>query len=194
MLTIIFLCVNITLVVNKYHCPSLDPWSQNITLFHFLFSIFFIIILLIHVRSSLLVLLVLRHKIIHVGLCLSELHLVHPLPGVPVEESLPPEHGGELLGDPLEDLLDGGGVTDKGCRHLESSWWNITDSSLNIIRDPLNKIGRVLVLHVQHLLVHLLHRHAPPEHRSNCEISAMARVTSRHHILGIKHLLGELCH
>ena len=26
---------------------------------------------------------------------------------VPVKEGLPPEHGGELLGDPLEELLNG---------------------------------------------------------------------------------------
>ena len=35
-----------------------------------------------------LVLLVLRDEIVHVGLGLSELHLVHALPSVPVEESL----------------------------------------------------------------------------------------------------------
>ena len=58
-----------------------------------------------------LVLLVLRDEVVHVGLRLSELHLVHALPGVPVEESLPPEHGGELLGDSLENFLDGGRVS-----------------------------------------------------------------------------------
>ena len=62
-------------------------------------------------HSGLLVLLVLGDEVVHVGLGLGELHLVHALPGVPVEESLPPEHGSELLGDSLEDLLDGGGVS-----------------------------------------------------------------------------------
>ena len=66
------------------------------------------------IGSGLLVLLVLGHQVVHVGLGLGELHLVHALASVPVEESLPPEHGGELLGDPLEELLDGGGVTDEG--------------------------------------------------------------------------------
>jgi hypothetical protein len=28
-----------------------------------------------------------------------------------MQESLSPEHGGELLGDPLEQFLDGGGVS-----------------------------------------------------------------------------------
>ena len=36
---------------------------------------------------------------------LCELHLVHALASVPVQESLAPEHGGELLRDPLEQLL-----------------------------------------------------------------------------------------
>ena len=47
----------------------------------------FVIELLI-VHGSLLVLLVLGDQVVHVGLRLSELHLVHALPGIPVEESL----------------------------------------------------------------------------------------------------------
>ena len=45
------------------------------------------------------------YQIVHVALGLGELHLVHALPGVPVEERLAPEHGGELFRDPLEKLL-----------------------------------------------------------------------------------------
>ena len=73
-----------------------------------LLKISLLILELLVLGGGLLVLLVLGHQVVHVGLGLSELHLVHALPGVPVEESLPPEHGGELLGDPLEQFLDGG--------------------------------------------------------------------------------------
>ena len=52
-----------------------------------------------------LVLLILGHEVIHVGLGLGELHLVHALAGVPVQEGLSAEHGGELLTDPLEEFL-----------------------------------------------------------------------------------------
>merc|ERR1712150_279616 len=90
--------------------------------------------------EGLLVLLVLGHKVVEVGLGLSELHLVHALASVPVEEGLPPEHGGELLGDSLEDLLDGGGVTDEGGGHGKASGGHITNSTLNIIRNPLDEI------------------------------------------------------
>ena len=38
---------------------------------------------------------------IHLG----KLHLIHALACVPVEEGLAPEHGGELLRNPLEQFL-----------------------------------------------------------------------------------------
>ena len=36
-----------------------------------------------------------------------------------MQESLAPEHGCELLGDTLEELLDGGAVADEGGGHLK---------------------------------------------------------------------------
>ena len=122
-----------------------------------LLKISLLILELLVLGGGLLVLLVLGHKVVHVGFGLSELHLVHALPSVPVEESLPPEHGGELLGDPLEELLDGGGVTDEGSGHLETSGWDVTDGGLDVVGDPLHEVGGVLVLHIEHLLVDLLH-------------------------------------
>merc|ERR550519_1499781 len=62
-----------------------------------------LVVVVLH--GSLLVLLVLGNQVVHVGLRLGELHLVHALAGVPVEERLPPEHRRELLGDALEELL-----------------------------------------------------------------------------------------
>merc|ERR1712139_179857 len=76
--------------------------------------------------GGILVLLVLRHKIVHVGLGLGELHLVHTLTSVPVKEGLATEHASELLRHTLPELLDGGGVAKEyGC-HLQTLWWNIT--------------------------------------------------------------------
>ena len=62
-------------------------------------------------RGSVLVLLVLRDEIVHVRLSLRELHLVHALARVPVQESFAPEHGSEVLSNALEHLLDGSRVT-----------------------------------------------------------------------------------
>ncbi|KAF3858213.1 hypothetical protein F7725_011414 [Dissostichus mawsoni] len=80
-------------------------------LFLVLYFIFFILAHLISRR--ILVLLVLRHQVIHVALGLSELHLIHSLAGVPVEEGLAAEHGSELLRDPPEQLLDGCAVANE---------------------------------------------------------------------------------
>lgn len=47
------------------------------------------------------------HQILGVALCLRELHLVHALASVPVQERPTLEHSHELCVRTLEDLLDG---------------------------------------------------------------------------------------
>merc|ERR1712220_31707 len=101
--------------------------------------------------GGVLVLLVLRDEIVHVGLSLGELHLVHALTGVPVKEGLSAEHSGELLSYTLEHLLDGGGVSEEGNGHLESLGWDIANGGLDVVGDPLNEVRAVLVLDVEHL-------------------------------------------
>ena len=136
--------------------------------------------------------LVLGNEIVHVGLSLGELHLVHTLSSVPMEESLSSEHGSELLTNSLEHLLDGGGVTKEGNGHLESLWWDIANGGFDVVWDPFNEVRGVLVLDVEHLLVNLLGGHSTSEHGGGGEISTVSWVGSAHHVLGIEHLLGEL--
>ena len=109
-----------------------------------------------------------------------------------MKEGLPAEHGSELLRDPLEELLDGGGVADEGGGHLEAAGRDVADGGLNIIGDPLDKVAAVLVLDVEELFVDLLHGHPAPEDRGDGQVSAVARVARGHHVLGVKHLLGQL--
>ena len=109
--------------------------------------------------------------------------------------------------------LDGSGVSNEGGSHLQPPgsnisinnsgqkcliglrpWWDVTDSSLHIVRDPLNEVAAVLVLDVQHLLVHLLHGHPAAEDRGHGEVPAVSGVAGGHHVLGVEHLLGELGH
>ena len=84
--------------------------------------------------------LVLGDEVVHVGLGLGELHLVHTFSSVPVQKGLATEHRGELLADTLEQFLDGGGVSNECSGHLESAWWDVANSSLDVVWDPLDEV------------------------------------------------------
>merc|ERR1712121_207064 len=85
------------------------------------------ILKVIIISGGILILLVFRHEIIHIALCLGELHLIHSLSSVPVQECLTSEHCSELLSHPMEHILNGSGVTNECSGHLEPSWWDIAD-------------------------------------------------------------------
>merc|ERR1719181_1459855 len=105
-------------------CSALRRLTSRL---HIIFA-FFLIKLSLLFRSSILILLVFGHKIVHVALSFSELHLVHALTCVPVEECLAPEHRCEVLGDSLEHLLNGCRVTGKRHSHLQALRWNVADA------------------------------------------------------------------
>merc|ERR1711918_160565 len=107
---------------------------------------------------------------------LGELYLVHALTGVPVEEGLATEHAGELLGDTLPELLDGGGVTDEDGCHLQALRWDVANGGLDVVRNPLDEVRGVLVLDVEHLLVDLLGGHTATEEGGAGEVAAVTRI------------------
>ena len=109
-----------------------------------------------------------------------------------MEEGLATEHGSKLLAHSLEQLLDGRTVPDKCRRHLQSARGDVAHGRLDVVWDPLHEIGAVLVLDVHHLLVHLLHGHSSAEHGRHGEVATVAWVAGGHHVLRVKHLLGEL--
>ncbi|KAF1760613.1 hypothetical protein GCK72_008862 [Caenorhabditis remanei] len=112
--------------------------------------------------GGLLVLLVLGDEIVHVALGLGELHLVHSLTifdEICFKQQISSDRKvltGELLRDALEELLDGGGVSDEGSGHLESTWWDVANGGLDIVWNPFDEVRGVLVLNVEHLLVDFL--------------------------------------
>merc|ERR1712039_146112 len=150
------------------------------------------VILTLLLSRGILVLLILRHQVIHVRLCLRELHLVHTLTCVPMQERLAPEHSCEVFCHALEHFLDSCRVAGKRDCHLETLRRDVTHGSLDVVRNPFHKIRRVLVLHIQHLLIHLLRGHTASEECCSGEIPTVTRVCSTHHVLGIKHLLRQL--
>ena len=61
----------------------------------------------------------------------------------------------KLFGDPFEKFLDCGAVAYECGGHLETTRRDVTYSGLHVVGDPFNEVAAVLVLHVEHLLVHL---------------------------------------
>merc|ERR1719261_481513 len=173
------------------YSPSSSSNSPSCSRTHVVLTLLFVELALL-LGSGILVLLVLGDKIVHVALSLGELHLVHTLSSVPMQEGLTAEHGSEVLGHALEHLLDGGAVTSEGNGHLQTLWRDVTNAGLDVVRNPLDEVGGVLVLHVQHLLVSLLGRHTATEERGSSEVATVARIRGTHHILGIEHLLRQL--
>merc|ERR1719214_298192 len=108
-----------------------------------------------------------------------------------MEERLAAEHCSEKFCHALKHFLDCSGVPQESYCHLQALWWDVADSCLDVVRDPLNKVGAVLVLHVEHLLINLLGGHAATEQCRSCEVAAVTRVRSTHHVLRIEHLLSQ---
>jgi hypothetical protein len=154
-----------------------------------------LVVLLLALRDrGLLVLLVLGDKIVHVGLGLGELHLVHALTSVPVKESLTPEHGSELVTDTLEQLLDGGAVADESGGHLQATGRDVTERGHDVVGDPLNEVGGILVLDVADLVLNLLHGDLSAVDGGASEVATVAEVGSSHHVLRVEDLLSKLRH
>merc|ERR1712051_500432 len=91
--------------------------------------------------GGVLVLLVLGDEVVHVALGLRELHLVHPFACVPMQESLAAEHRCEELCNSLEHLLDGSRIPSEGNRHLQALRWNVANTGLDVVGNPLYKVA-----------------------------------------------------
>merc|ERR1711907_775563 len=165
----------------------IKPWGL-----HHVVELLVLVEFTLLLSGGILVLLVLRHEVVHVGLSLGELHFVHALAGVPVEEGLAAEHGSELLRDTLPHLLDGSGVPKEAGGHLKALGGDVANGGLDVVGDPLDEVGGVLVLDVEHLLVNLLGGHAATEHASSGEVATVAGISGAHHVLGVELLLGKL--
>jgi hypothetical protein len=74
-----------------------------------------------------------------------------------MQESLSSEHSSELITDTLEQFLDRSRVTDEGRGHLETARRNGAKGGLDVVGDPLDEVGGVLVLDVSHLVLDFLH-------------------------------------
>merc|ERR1712118_146691 len=165
------LCVLICESHTNFKLSIFRSMFRSMKQLHVIHHVLLFIKLALVLGSRILVLLVLGNKIVHVGLRLSELHLVHALTSVPVEECLATEHASELLRDTLPELLDCSGVTNEDGRHLETLGGDVADRRLDVVGDPLHKVGGVLVLDIEHLLVDLLGGHTATEEGGASEVA-----------------------
>merc|ERR1712048_1011478 len=90
--------------------------------------------------GGILVLLVLRDKIVHVALGLCELHLIHALACVPMQEGLTPEHRSEILSNAFEHLLDSSRIAKECHGHLQALRWDVAYGGLNVVRNPFHEV------------------------------------------------------
>merc|ERR550525_1489326 len=93
-----------------------------------------------------LVLLVLGDQIVHVALCLCELHLVHTFTCVPMQECFSTKHCREVLCDAFEHLLNRCGVSCESNCHLQTLGWNVANRCFDIVGNPFHKVRGVLIL------------------------------------------------
>ena len=141
-----------------------------------------------------MVLLVFGHEIIHVALGLGELHLVHALACVPMQEGLATEHSRELIANTLKELLDRSAVADECRAHLQAARRDGAESGLDVVRDPLHEVGGVLVLHVADLVFDFLHGDFAAVNGRAGEVATVAEVAGGHHVLWVEDLLRQLWH
>ena len=111
-----------------------------------------------------------------------------------MQESLATEHSGELVANALEEFLDRSAVADEGGAHLEAARWDGAESGLDVVWNPLNEVGGVLVLHVADLVLDFFHGDLAAVDGGAGEVAAVAEVAGGHHVLGVEDLLGELWH
>mmetsp|Transcript_9909 Transcript_9909/g.24689 ORF Transcript_9909/g.24689 Transcript_9909/m.24689 type:complete len:545 (-) Transcript_9909:49-1683(-) len=156
--------------------------------------LFFGKLVVVVLYSRVLVLLVLSDEVILVGLGLGELHLIHSLAGVPVQEGLPPEHDAELVGNSSEDVLHGSRVADEGGREIRL--WDlgrdVANRGLDVVWNPLDEVSGVLVLHLEHLILDILGRHLAPEEGRGGQVPSVPGVCRSHHVPSLEDLLREV--
>ncbi|KYN40672.1 hypothetical protein ALC56_04981, partial [Trachymyrmex septentrionalis] len=165
-------------------------WDDSLLL---TLALFLLIKLSLLVGSRLLVLLILGHEIVHVALSLGKLHVIHTLAGIPMQERLPSKHRVEfsvrLTTTKRQTNLNSRRIANESRGHFQTPRGYVTNGSFHVARYPLDEIAAVLVLDVEHLLVHLLHRHSATEYCGHCQISTVSRIARGHHVLRVKHLL-----
>ena len=158
-------------------------------------SIIFIIFFLLCLWHIVLVHLMLADQVLHCRLCFSELHFLHPLVHVPVQEGLPSEHCWEVVVHDLKKLLHRGGIGQIGPMDIEAFRRDITNRRMNVPWypiSPINKVWGIPVLNAENLLIYFLGRHPSPKQESTGYVSTMEGIGPAHPVLPLKQFSGHI--
>merc|ERR550525_1850709 len=151
-----------------HHAVNITSSVRNLEVLFLLISIFFLIIVFIlilvvviifisiQIDHGILFILIFGDEIADILVSFLELHLIHALSLVPVQERLPLVHLRELRTDPLEHALDGSGIGHESCRHGGSLWRHVDNGRLDVIGDPRHEVIRHLGLDFGNLIIHLV--------------------------------------
>lgn len=90
-----------------------------------------------------------------------------------MQESFAPEHSRELVTYALEQLLDRRRVANEGRAHSGAAGRDGAESRLDIVEDPLDEVGVVLVLDIAHLVLDFFHRDFSAEDGGASEVAAI---------------------
>jgi hypothetical protein len=125
-----------------------------------------------------------------------------------MQKSFPSEHSSKLFGNSFEKFLNCRTVPNERSRHFSSLWWYIT---LNMVPFPrlhffmpgyapltsraCQEYRAVSVQELTHQMFDAKNMMAAcddmtPKYSRYRKIPSMSRVTSRHHVFGVKHLVS----
>mmetsp|Transcript_20830 Transcript_20830/g.31029 ORF Transcript_20830/g.31029 Transcript_20830/m.31029 type:complete len:259 (+) Transcript_20830:98-874(+) len=71
-------------------------------------------------------------------------------------------------------------------------WWLVVDTALESCWTPIDKLNRALVLDLCNTCRHILWYHVTTVHQAHCHVLARAWITLGHHVLRLKHRIGNL--
>ena len=145
----------------------------------------------VFVSGGFLILLIFGYEIVHIGFGFAKFELIHSFASVPMKESFSPKHGRKLNADSFEEFLDGGRISDECGAHFETTGWDVAHGGFDVVGNPVNEIGGILVLNVEHLLIYLSHGHSAAKDDGGSEISAVAGIARSHHVFGVENLLSQ---
>ena len=80
-----------------------------------------------------------------------------------------------MIAEPQKGLLESNPFMHRKLL-IRARHWQELRKPIDVVRDPLDEVRAVLVLHVQHLFINLLRRHAATEETSRRQVAAMTRV------------------